>query len=135
MMARSVQLPASFRQRRGTMIVACGLFVLLQLMLVHAGHIPETADAMAHGAEMSAGRATVAPLLARLGSAAPHGMDCPAPRWVGKQIDSPLGPPGALLIIISVVMLAVGSTTDRSSLLLPMSRGPDRQAVLQRFML
>jgi len=115
-------------------VIACGLFVLLQLMLIHARHIPDSD--MTHAANVTAGHVAAAPGLAWIDALAHSGLDCPAPQWVSKQIDAGISLPGAMPVIMLLILaVAVGSVGIRRPIHLPVPRGPDQQAVLQRFTL
>jgi hypothetical protein len=110
------------------------LLLGIVLTLVHAHHI----TAVGHDGEMMTGmggwtsQAMAGPETVRTKG----GMDCPAPRWWGTPITS-FEPALAQVVALPVDLsqLAAISWMPTTAPRLPVARGPDAHAVLQRFTL
>lgn len=117
-------------------LVAFGLLLVVPLLLIHAKHIPEQAAHAGHaGHAEHAADATHALMSAVLDGPHEHGSDCPTPEWVLKHGEDAVAHADAVVAPLVTGPDARHDTAPRVERVLPVPRGPDRQALLQRFTL
>lgn len=104
------------------------------LSLVHAQHLRGRDHGDASTARPMVKRASGSDVVS--GAPASNMMDCPSPEWnLPPQHDVDAAPLG-----IACIVAGQGAASERTRivaipLVIPVARGPDRQAVLQRFTL
>ncbi len=122
-------------QRLPTAVVVAIVLALL-LSLIHAHHLAQPADGHMVAAEMTDRVGSSAAKLEHtfMAVVTTSAMVCPAPRWSIPDRLLLAGLFAACLALITVAAFA-GAPSRVVFHPLPVARGPDRQAVLQRFTL
>lgn len=121
----------------GHQLAVFGLLIVLPLLTVHAAHLADVGRDYLRVESVRASHGMhETSVVGTEWSGGHNGVDCPTPEWVGQreQAATDVGYLANVLGLMTPTSLAparLGAAVER----LPLARGPDRQAILQRFTL